>query len=114
MTGHHFREEAALVTPQAEQTIAIIDFGSQYSQLIARRVRECGVCCRIFRHDVDVSELRELGPAGVILSGGPSSVYSAGAPALQEEILALGVPVLGICYGMQVIAQHLGLSLIHI
>jgi len=108
VTGHHFREEAALVTPQAEQTIAIIDFGSQYSQLIARRVRECGVFCRIFRHDVDVSELRELGPAGVILSGGPSSVYSAGAPALQEGILALGVPVLGICYGMQVIAQHLG------
>jgi len=92
----------------SEETIAIIDYGSQYSQLIARRVRECGVFCRIFGHDVNVEELRALEPAGVILSGGPASVYAVGAPTLQAGILELGVPVLGICYGMQLIAQNLG------
>ena len=107
MTGHRPGAAPGYATG-AEEVIAIIDYGSQYSQLIARRVRECGVFSRIFRHDVDVSELRAPGLAGVILSGGPSSVYSAGAPTLQDGILELGVPVLGICYGMQLIAQHLG------
>lgn len=108
MGDHRPRAEPVLPGAGSEETIAIIDYGSQYSQLIARRVRECGVFCGIFRHDVELEELRALRPAGIILSGGPASVYAAGAPTLQEGILDLGVPVLGICYGMQLIAQVLG------
>ncbi len=90
------------------QTIAIIDFGSQYTMLIARRVRELNVYCEIFSPRVTRAEMERVQPAGVILSGGPASVYDDGAPRLPEYITELGVPLLGICYGMQILAYTLG------
>jgi GMP synthase (glutamine-hydrolysing) len=88
--------------------VLVVDFGAQYAQLIARRVRECHVYSEIVPFDVRPEELRERRPAGLILSGGPASVYEPGAPALNRGLLDLGVPVLGICYGQQVMAQALG------
>jgi GMP synthase (glutamine-hydrolysing) len=90
------------------ETIAVIDYGSQYSQLIARRVRECQVYCEIFPWDVSAQQLQALDPRGVILSGGPNSVYEEGAPFLSPEVLALDVPMLGICYGMQLLTRAFG------
>src|SRR3989440_7207830 len=87
-------------SPSGRATIAILDFGSQYTQLIARRVRESRVYCEIFPHDVTLEELRAKGAIGVILSGGPASVYEPDAPDINPSILAGGIPVLGICYGM--------------
>lgn len=89
-------------------TIAILDFGSQYTQLIARRVRQAHVYCELFPWNVTPEEVLRLAPRGLILSGGPSSVYTPGAPRLPDYVLELGVPVLGICYGMQLLAHHLG------
>ncbi len=88
--------------------ILILDFGSQYTQLIARRVRELGVYCEIHPWDCGESLVRSFGARGIILSGGPESVVEAGAPAAPEAVFALGVPVLGICYGMQTMAAQLG------
>ena len=88
--------------------VLVVDFGAQYAQLIARRVREADVYSEIVPHSVTADEVRAKNPAAVILSGGPSSVYAEGAPALDPEILQLGVPVLGICYGFQVMATTLG------
>ena len=88
--------------------ILILDFGSQYTQLIARRVRELQVYCELFPWDVPQETIRTLDPAGIILSGGPSSVYEENAPTLQPFILASGLPVLGICYGMQLLTLALG------
>jgi GMP synthase (glutamine-hydrolysing) len=93
---------------QRGQVIPIVDFGSQYVQLIARRVREAGVYSVLVGPGVTVEELRALGPRGIILSGGPSSVYDDGAPTCDRRLFELGVPVLGICYGMQVGCQLLG------
>lgn len=90
------------------ETVAIIDFGSQYGQLIARRVRENNVYSVIYQPSVNADELKKLGVKGVILSGGPASVYAPGAPICDERIFELGVPVLGICYGMQVGCKILG------
>mgnify|MGYP005855819361 CR=1 FL=1 len=90
------------------ETIAVIDFGSQYSQLIARRVRECNIYSELVPYDITLEELRRLEPRGLILSGGPASVYEPGAPHLRPEILREGWPILGICYGMQLLAQQLG------
>jgi GMP synthase (glutamine-hydrolysing) len=92
----------------AHETIAILDFGSQYAQLIARRVRENQVYAELFHPTVDVDALRGLHLKGVILSGGPASVYESGAPQCDPRVLGLGVPVLGICYGMQVMCRLLG------
>jgi len=89
-------------------TIAILDFGSQYTQLIARRVRELHVYSELVPHDVEREEIMQLNPRGIILSGGPASVYDADAPTLPSFLLDLGIPILGICYGMGLIAQHLG------
>jgi len=86
----------------------VLDYGGQYSQLIARRVRECGVFSELLPHHVAAHEVAQRGPKGVILSGGPASVYADGAPALDSALLELGVPVLGICYGMQLLARELG------
>ena len=86
----------------------VLDFGGQYSQLIARRVRECGVFSELLPHDVPVEEVRRATRKGLILSGGPGSVYADGAPRLNDELLELGIPVLGICYGMQAMVLHLG------
>jgi GMP synthase (glutamine-hydrolysing) len=94
--------------PAPRETIVVLDFGSQYSRLIARRVRECRVYCEVLPWDVPAAELRARAPRGVILSGGPASVYEPGAPTLPDVVLELGVPVLGICYGMQLLAQRLG------
>jgi len=88
--------------------VVVLDYGGQYSQLIARRVRECGVFSELLPHHVGVEEVRRRRPKGLILSGGPASVYAEGAPALERELLELGVPVLGICYGMQLIALDQG------
>jgi len=90
------------------EMIAVLDFGSQYSQLIARRVRENHVYSELLPPAVSPQRLRELGVKGIILSGGPASVYEPGAPRCQRAVLELGVPVLGICYGMQIACQLLG------
>jgi GMP synthase (glutamine-hydrolysing) len=88
--------------------ILILDFGSQYTQLIARRVRELGVYCEIHPWDMDAAALRAFAPKGIILSGGPESVTEAGSPRAADVVWSLGVPVLGICYGMQTMAVQLG------
>jgi len=90
------------------QKILILDFGSQYTQLIARRVRELGVYCELHPYDVSDAFVREYAPRGVILSGGPNSVWEAETPRAPEAVFGLGVPVLGICYGMQTMAAQLG------
>ena len=90
------------------EQIVILDFGSQYTQVIARRIRECNVYSVILRYDTPAAEIVALQPRGIILSGGPSSVYAADAPLPDKEIFNLGVPVLGICYGLQLIAHYLG------
>jgi GMP synthase (glutamine-hydrolysing) len=96
------------VAPSAHSKILILDFGSQYTQVIARRVRECQVYSEIVPFDTPATEIAELKPNGLILSGGPASVYDKGAPHLDPKIFSLGIPVLGICYGMQLMAHHLG------
>jgi GMP synthase (glutamine-hydrolysing) len=88
--------------------VVVLDYGGQYSQLIARRVRECGVFSELLPHHVGAAEVARRRPKGVILSGGPASVYAEGAPPLERELLELGIPVLGICYGMQLLALALG------
>ncbi|CAN0065669.1 unnamed protein product [Phaeothamnion confervicola] len=90
------------------QKILILDFGAQYTQLIARRVREASVYCELHPHDVTDSFVREFAPSGIILSGGPASVWEGGTPRAPQSVFELGVPVLGICYGMQTMAEQLG------
>lgn len=90
------------------QMIVILDFGSQYSELIARRIRETQVYSEVLSYRTTAEQLRQLQPKGIILSGGPSSVYDEGAPHCDPEIWSLGVPVLGVCYGMQLMVQQLG------
>jgi GMP synthase (glutamine-hydrolysing) len=90
------------------ERILILDFGSQYTQLIARRVREARVYCEIFPFNTGIEKIKAFKPKGLILSGGPSSVYDAGAPLVGKEVLEFGVPVLGICYGMQLLTHILG------
>jgi len=89
-------------------TVLVVDYGAQYAQLIARRVRECHVYSEIVPHDIPASRVAALRPAGIILSGGPSSVYAPGAPGINPDLFELGVPVLGICYGQQLMTQVLG------
>jgi GMP synthase (glutamine-hydrolysing) len=96
------------LTNLAEERILVLDFGSQYSQLIARRVREQNVYCEIVRHDISLERIREHAPRGLILSGGPSSVYEAGAPRCAANLFELDLPILGICYGMQLACDALG------
>lgn len=90
------------------QSIAILDFGSQFSQLISRRVREANVYCELFPWDAPAERVLALNPRGFILSGGPNSVYAPGAPSLPAYVLQTGAPVLGVCYGMQLLAMALG------
>jgi len=93
---------------QRTQTVLVVDFGAQYAQLIARRVRELNVYSHIVPHRISAAEVAAMHPAAIILSGGPKSVHVEGAPALDPAIYELGVPILGICYGVQLIAQQLG------
>ena len=90
------------------EQIVILDFGSQYTQVIARRVRECNVFSTILRYDTPAKEIAALAPKGIILSGGPSSVYAKDAPLPDRAIFGMGVPVLGICYGLQWMTHILG------
>ena len=92
----------------AEERVLVLDFGSQYAQLIARRVREQNVYCEIVRHDITAERIKQHQPRGLILSGGPASVYEDGAPQCDPELFQLGLPVLGICYGMQLACEALG------
>src|SRR5471030_2180696 len=92
----------------ADELILIFDFGSQFGQLIARRVRELNVFCQIVRHDISAERVRELNPKGLIFSGGPASVYEPGAPHCDPKLFDLNIPVLGICYGMQLACHILG------
>ena len=94
--------------PQHPKPVLVVDLGAQYAQLIARRVRECVVYSEIVAHDAPVAELRAMRPAGIILSGGPASVYEPEAPSVDPALFELGVPVLGICYGHQLMARALG------
>jgi GMP synthase (glutamine-hydrolysing) len=98
----------ATAPPVATEEIVVLDYGGQYSQLIARRVRDCGVFSELLPHHVGLEEVARRKPRGVILSGGPASVYAEGAPRLERGLLELGVPVLGICYGMQLLVHELG------
>jgi len=94
--------------PHQEETIVVIDFGAQYSELIVRRVRECHVYCELIPYNADRSQFERLSPKGYILSGGPTSVNETDAPRLPDFVLESGLPVLGICYGLQLFAHHLG------
>ncbi len=96
------------MTKETPRPVLVVDLGAQYAQLIARRVRECHVYSEIVPHDLPVGDLLAMRPAGIILSGGPASVYEDGAPIVDPEVFRLGVPVLGICYGHQLMAQALG------
>ncbi len=91
-----------------EQIVAVIDFGSQYTQLIARRIREQNVFSEILPHNISVEELKKRDVKAIVLSGGPSSVYEKNAPTLDTEIFNMGIPILGICYGLQLMMQHFG------
>ena len=95
------------IEPRTEEVV-VLDYGGQYSQLIARRVRECGVFSELLPHHVGAEAVAQRRPKGLILSGGPASVYADGAPRLDPALLDLGIPVLGICYGMQLITRELG------
>jgi GMP synthase (glutamine-hydrolysing) len=101
-------EGAVVDVPRAVDEVVVLDYGGQYSQLIARRVRECGVFSELLPHHVGADEVARRKPRGLILSGGPASVYAEGAPTLDPQLLELGIPVLGICYGMQLLALKLG------
>src|SRR6201990_1001382 len=94
--------------PTAVDEVVVLDYGGQYSQLIARRVRECGVFSELLPHHVGAEEVARRRPKVLILGAGPASVYADGAPRLDPELLELGIPVLGICYGMQLVALSLG------
>src|SRR4029079_10936985 len=101
-------EELALEREVATDEVVVLDYGGQYSQLIARRVRELGVFSELLPHHVGVEEVRRRAPKGLILSGGPASVYADGAPRLHKEPLEVGVPVLGICCGVHLLAVWRG------
>ena len=90
------------------QLVIVLDFGGQYNQLIARRVRECGVYCEVLRYTTPISEIAARKPVGIIFTGGPNSVYDENSPHISKEIFELGIPVLGICYGCQLMAYTLG------
>ena len=101
-------EEARTLDPflaeEAPGGVLVVDFGAQYAQLIARRIRECRVFSAVVPSDISTEEIERLAPAGLVFSGGPASVYEEGAPSLRPELLDVGIPILGICYGMQAMA----------
>lgn len=91
-----------------KETVIVLDFGGQYNQLIARRVRECNVYCEILPYTVDIQKIKDINPKGIIFTGGPNSVYDESSPHYTPEIFELGIPILGICYGCQLMAYTLG------
>lgn len=91
-----------------KEMVIVIDFGGQYNQLIARRVRECNVYCEVHPHTISIDKIKEMAPKGIILTGGPNSVYADDSPKYSKELFELGIPVLGICYGSQLMAYMLG------
>jgi len=93
---------------EAKELVIVVDFGGQYNQLIARRVRENHVYCEVYPYNKALEKIKELKPQGIIFTGGPNSVYEEGAPTIDKEIFELGIPILGMCYGMQFMAQSLG------
>jgi GMP synthase (glutamine-hydrolysing) len=97
-----------VIAVHRHQTVLILDFGSQYTQLIARRIREQAVYSEIHPFNLPIERIRALQPAAIVLSGGPSSCYEPGAPTVSPELFELGVPILGICYGAQLVARLLG------
>lgn len=92
----------------ARETVIVIDFGGQYNQLVARRVRECNVYCVIYSYKTDIEKIREMNPKGIILTGGPNSCYEPDSPSYTKELFELGIPVLGLCYGAQLMMHLLG------
>ena len=106
--GEQLAFELDMISPSARETIAVIDFGSQYSHLIARRVRECNVYCELIPYDAPWDKIASLQPKGLILSGGPASVYEPGAPLAPVLIYDSHLPIMGICYGMQALTHQLG------
>ena len=91
-----------------KELVLVIDFGGQYNQLVARRVRECNVYCEIYSYKVALEKIKEKKPMGIILTGGPNSCYEEGAPTADEALFKQGIPVLGLCYGDQLMAHVLG------
>ena len=92
----------------SQEKVIVIDFGGQYNQLVARRVRECNVYCEIYSYRTDIEQIKAMNPKGIILTGGPNSCYEPGAPTYRKELFELGVPVLGLCYGAQLMMHVLG------
>lgn len=90
------------------EKVIVIDFGGQYNQLVARRVRECNVYCEIYSYKTDIAQIKAMNPKGIILTGGPNSCYEADSPTCSKELFELGVPVLGLCYGAQLMMHVLG------
>jgi len=101
-----------ILKKERDPSILILDFGSQYSELIARRIRETNVFSLVVSNYISIEEIKRINPKGIILSGGPNSVYEQNAPKCDEKIFNLGIPILGICYGMQLMVKELGGSVI--
>ena len=90
------------------ELVIVLDFGGQYNQLVARRVRECNVYCEIYSYRIDIEKIKAMNPKGIILTGGPNSCYEADSPTYTKELFELGIPVLGLCYGAQLMMHVLG------
>ena len=95
-------------TMTCRKSVIVIDFGGQYNQLVARRVRECNVYCEIYSYKTDIEKIKAMNPKGIILTGGPNSCYEADSPTYTKELFELGIPVLGLCYGAQLMQHILG------
>ena len=91
-----------------KEMVIVLDFGGQYNQLVARRVRECNVYCEIYSYRTDIEKIKAMHPKGIILTGGPNSCYEPDSPTYTEELFKLGIPVLGLCYGAQLMSHVLG------
>ena len=91
-----------------QEKVIVIDFGGQYNQLVARRVRECNVYCEIYSYKTDIEKIKAMNPKGIILTGGPNSCYEPDSPTYTKELFELGIPVLGLCYGAQLMMHVLG------
>ena len=92
----------------SQEKVIVIDFGGQYNQLVARRVRECNVYCEIYSYRTDIEQIKAMNPKGIILTGGPNSCYEPDSPTYTKELFDLGIPVLGLCYGAQIMMHVLG------